>query len=385
MQLDNVKTLRDAVNYGKQFLEDFGIENAQYDATELLLLVMGISRTQYLINSMDKIDSGKLAEYAELINKRAEHIPLQHITGTVNFYGREYKVNANVLIPRQDTEILVEEVMKLTNSESRVLDMCTGSGCIIISLAASGHTSENGAVAIDISDDALRKSVELQNKISRLIRSIGDYRKEDNPRITGYEFAVLCLATYCCPKEALIEKLEETLEELKTREPDKKCNYRARVVMVGSEIDNPELIKLAEEAGALVVADRFCFGSLPGRDEIILNDTEDVLTQICRQYMKWGQCPRFMNIEKIIERQEYVDAIAKEYKADGLIYQQIKFCDYWGYERASAFHVMKEKYGYPVLSIDRPYAVGTSGQLRTRIQAFVESLEIKRINAGRKL
>ena len=156
MQLDNVKTLRDAVNYGKQFLEDFGIENAQYDATELLLLVMGISRTQYLINSMDKIDSGKLAEYAELINKRAEHIPLQHITGIVNFYGREYKVNANVLIPRQDTEILVEEVMKLTNSESRVLDMCTGSGCIIISLAASGHTSENGAVAIDISDDALK-------------------------------------------------------------------------------------------------------------------------------------------------------------------------------------------------------------------------------------
>ena len=55
MQLDNVKTLRDAVNYGKQFLEDFGIENAQYDATELLLLVMGISRTQHLINSMDKI------------------------------------------------------------------------------------------------------------------------------------------------------------------------------------------------------------------------------------------------------------------------------------------------------------------------------------------
>lgn len=61
-----------------------------------------------------------------------------------------------MLIPRQDTEILVEEVMKLTNSESRVLDMCTGSGCIIISLAASGHTSENGAVAIDISDDALK-------------------------------------------------------------------------------------------------------------------------------------------------------------------------------------------------------------------------------------
>ena len=153
MQLDNVKTLRDAVNYGKQFLEDFGIENAQYDATELLLLVMGISRTQYLINSMDKIDSGKLAEYAELINKRAEHIPLQHITGIVNFYGREYKVNANVLIPRQDTETLVEEVMKLTNSESRVLDMCTGSGCIAISI---DRLCENAKVtAVDFSEKAL--------------------------------------------------------------------------------------------------------------------------------------------------------------------------------------------------------------------------------------
>lgn len=237
----------------------------------------------------------------------------------------------------------------------------------------------NKVYGIDISDEALRKSVDLQNKISRLITQIGDYRKEDNPRITGYEFAVLCLATYCCPKEALIEKLEDTLKELGTRQPDDKKNYRAKVVMVGSEIDNPELIKLCEEAGALVVADRFCFGSLPGRSEIILNDTEDVLMQICRQYMYWGKCPRYMNTDKIKERQEYVDSIAKEYKADGLIYQQIKFCDYWGYERASAFHIMREEYGYPVLSIDRPYVAGNSGQIRTRIQAFVESLEIKKL------
>lgn len=236
---------------------------------------------------------------------------------------------------------------------------------------------------IDISDEALRKAVDEQNEISRLITEIGDYRKEDNPRITGYEFAVLCLATYCCPKEYLIDKLRDTVKELKVRQPDIKKNYRARVALIGSEIDNPELIKLAEEAGALVVADRFCFGSLPGRSEIILNDEEDVLYQICRQYMQWGKCPRYMNTEKIREREEYVDYIVKEYKAEGLIYEQIKFCDYWGYERASAFHVMREEYGYPVLSIDRPYVVGSSGQIRTRIQAFVESLEIKKINKSR--
>jgi benzoyl-CoA reductase/2-hydroxyglutaryl-CoA dehydratase subunit BcrC/BadD/HgdB len=236
---------------------------------------------------------------------------------------------------------------------------------------------------IDISDAALRQAVEEQNKISRVLTEIGAYRKEKSPRITGYEFAVLCLASYCCPKDLILEKLMETAEELKTRKPDEKPFYRARVVMVGSEIDNPELIRLTEEAGAMVVADRFCFGSLPGRQEIVLNDEEDVLLQICRTYIDWGKCPRFMNTEKIKERQEYVAQLAKEYHADGLIYQQIKFCDYWGYERASAFHVMREEYGYPVLSVDHPYVVGSSGQLRTRIQAFVESLEIKKIQGER--
>lgn len=207
---------------------------------------------------------------------------------------------------------------------------------------------------------------------------IGEFRKEDNPKITGYEFAVLCLATYCCPKEKLLTILEETLEEVKTRQPDEKNHYRARVVMAGSEIDDPDLIRLTEEAGALVVADRYCFGSFPGRQQIILNDEEDVLTQICRHYMVTSQCPRYMNTEKIYERQTYMDKLAKEYKADGIIYEQIKFCDYWGYERAFAGRAMREKFNYPVLSVDRPYVVGNSGQLRTRVQAFVESIEFKK-------
>ena len=236
---------------------------------------------------------------------------------------------------------------------------------------------------IDISDEALRKSVELQNRTSCLITAIGEYRKEVNTKITGYEFAVLCMSTYCCPKELLIDKLQETLNEIKTREPDSSKKYKARVVLAGSEIDDPDFIRLIEEAGALVVADRFCFGSFPGRQEIVLNDSEDVLTQICRQYLVWGQCPRFMNSEKVNERHIYVDNLAKEFHADGIIYQQLKFCDYWGYERALASHVMREEFGYPVLSIDRTYVVSNSGQLRTRVQAFMESIEIKKIQKER--
>ena len=237
---------------------------------------------------------------------------------------------------------------------------------------------------LDTSDEALRKAVEEHNKVCELIRAIGDFRKEDNPRITGYEFHILTMATYVCPKYLLIDKLAETLEELKTREPDYKKNYRARVLVVGSEVDDIDAIRLIEESGAYVCCDRFCYGSLPGRNPIELNDEEDVLLQICRHYLNSGQCPRYMDTPKMKNRREYVNALAKEYKADGIIYQQMKFCDPWAYERMMGTHALRDQYHYPVLSVDRPYAVGTSGQLRTRVQAFVESIEIKKLQGGDK-
>ena len=239
-------------------------------------------------------------------------------------------------------------------------------------------------LGIDISDEAIRESVETHNRVCDLINQIGQYRKEENPRITGYEFHILTMATYVAPKYLIIDKLEETLEELKTREPDEKNKYRARVVLVGSEIDDVDVVKLIEESGAYVCADRFCYGSFPGREKIELKDTEDALTQVCRHYMYASQCARYMNQEKILGRREYVDKLAKEYKADGIIYEQMKFCDPWAYERMVGTKVLRDEFGYPVLSVDRPYSIGSSGQLRTRVQAFVESVEIKKIQGGAK-
>lgn len=231
----------------------------------------------------------------------------------------------------------------------------------------------------DVSDASLKKAVELHNRVARVMRAIGEYRKEDNPRITGYEYHVLSVATYCCPKAEIIDKLEETLEELKTRVPDEKKKFRAKVVVVGSEMDDPEFTKQIEDAGALVVADRYCFGTLPGREEILLNDTDDVLTQICLHYLKTSQCPRFMSQDKVQNRRDYVAGLVRDYHAEGVIYEQLKFCEYWGYERALASHIMQSDYDIPAVSIDRQYTASGSGQLRTRVQAFVESLEIKRI------
>ena len=232
----------------------------------------------------------------------------------------------------------------------------------------------------DVSDASIRKAVAEHNEVCRIISEIREMRKAENPVITGYEFHVLNLVTYVCPKALILPYLRETLEELKTREPDAKSPFRARVAIVGSEIDDPSLTKLIEGCGALVVSDRYCFGSTPGREVIELNDEEDALTQICRHYMEVSECARYISDEKVLQRRETADRLAKEFNAEGIIYEQMKYCDYWGFERALVSHIMHDEYGWPVLSIDRLYNNGNSGQLRTRVQAFVESLEIKRIH-----
>ena len=238
----------------------------------------------------------------------------------------------------------------------------------------------------DVSDKALRKAVKEHNQMCKIISEIGEMRKADNPPITGYEFHLINLVSYVCPTSLILPYLKETLAELKKRKPDKEPWYRARVAIVGSEIDDPSLTKLIEDCGAFVVSDRYCFGSTPGREEIELNDEEPVLKQICRHYMEMSECARYISDEKVLQRRQTSDRLAKEYNAEGIIYEQMKYCDYWGFERALVTHVMHEDYGWPILSIDRLYNNGNSGQLRTRVQAFVESLEIKQIHkeAGAK-
>ena len=232
---------------------------------------------------------------------------------------------------------------------------------------------------VDTSDTAIRKAVETHNEVCRIITEIGEMRKAENPVITGYEFHILNLVSYTCPKDKILPYLRETLAELKTRQPDHKPWYRARVAMVGSEIDDPSLTKMLEECGAFVVADRYCYGSTPGREVIELKDDEPALDQICLHYMKVSECARYISDDKVLQRRETAERLAREFKADGIIYEQMKYCDIWGFERALVSHIMSTEKGWPVLSIDRPYNARSSGQLRTRFQAFVESLEIKRI------
>ncbi len=237
-------------------------------------------------------------------------------------------------------------------------------------------------LGVDTSDDAILAAIEAHNELCSLVRELGDMRKRDDPPITGYEFHVIQLVTLTCPQYLIMDKLRETLEEVRTRETDGK-RPRARIVLTGSEIDDPEFTKLLEDCGAAVVADRYCYGSLPGREEIEILHGETPLRAVARHYLKTSQCPRFMNRGKADGRKEYIRELVREYKADGVIYNQMKFCEFWSYERVLGAHVLSEEMGIPTIGIERDYTLASAGQLRTRFQAFIESLEIKSIQGGK--
>ena len=235
---------------------------------------------------------------------------------------------------------------------------------------------------VDTSDEALRKTIEEHNEVCRLVQEIGDYRKLDNPTITGYEFSVITLATMTCPKYLIIDKLRETAEEMRTRQPDAKKEFRCKVVLAGSENDDPDFIKLIESCGARVVGDRYCYGAAEARQPIEIKDGETPLRAIARHYLLTSQCTRFMEQNEMRHRKQVIADMAKEYKADGIIIASNKFCEYWSYERVIDTVVLQRDFGYPVCSIEKEYINSASGQLRTRFQAFIESVEIKKIQGG---
>lgn len=235
---------------------------------------------------------------------------------------------------------------------------------------------------VDISDAAIRAAIDDHNEISRVMTEIGDLRRLDNPPISGYEFHVIQLVSQVCPHALILPYLCETLEELKTRQSEDKPWFRARLVLAGSEMDDPAFTKLLEDCGALVVADRYCYGSLPSREEIEIKPGETALRAVARHYLMTSQCPRFMSRERADARKSYIKGLVEDYKADGVIYTQMKFCEYWGYERILGVHILSEEFGIPCIGIEREYSLSSAGQMRTRFQAFIESIEIKEIKGG---
>ena len=154
--------------WGKGELEEAGVLEYELDARLLLEHFCHTNRNTLLVHGDREVTEEEQQQYKEAIAKRKSRIPLQHITGVQEFMGLEFKVNQHVLCPRQDTECLVEEVMRYLHDGNRILDMCTGSGCILLSLLHySNHCTGVGA---DISKDALAVATENAKAIGALKR-----------------------------------------------------------------------------------------------------------------------------------------------------------------------------------------------------------------------
>lgn len=200
---------KEAYAYGKRMLEENHISDAQWDARRLLEHICHMDRGQLIVWGEKKMEEEEEENYKEAIKERAAHRPLQYIIGSQEFMGLSFLVNEHVLIPRQDTECLVEEVLKKVQDEMAVLDMCTGSGCIILSIA---HYKRNiVARASDISPDAL--AVARENK-KRLGLDVQFIESDLFQKIEGkYDIIV------SNPPYIKKEEIGELMEEVREHEP----------------------------------------------------------------------------------------------------------------------------------------------------------------------
>ena len=166
-------TLDNCLQQGISILQSNNISDADFDAFALLEYVTGVAKSDYFFKKGDEISDSCYERYIELIERRSKRVPLQHITNRQNFFGYDFYVDSNVLIPRQDTEVLIEKILEVIeanfnveiSSDISILDMCTGSGCIAITLYKElikrGFNIE--VTAADISKDALmvaKKNIE---------------------------------------------------------------------------------------------------------------------------------------------------------------------------------------------------------------------------------
>lgn len=161
-----MSTWREALKEGEERLIGAGISEGKYDAWALMEFAFDMEKSYYFLHEDDRIEEEQLEKYRKLIAEREKRIPLQQILGSAWFMGYEFYVNDQVLIPRFDTEILVEEAGKRLKPGMQILDLCTGSGCILLSLLAEHKNLQIKGTGADISSRALAVAKENRKRLN---------------------------------------------------------------------------------------------------------------------------------------------------------------------------------------------------------------------------
>ena len=221
---------------------------------------------------------------------------------------------------------------------------------------------------VTITDQDLQDAIKVYNETRRLLGRLYDLRKSDKPPITGAEAHNITLAGMSMPKEQFNGMLNGYVEELRDKESE--SEIRARLMLIGSSVDDPEFIKLIEDKGGLVVTDALCFGSRYFSSHV--DEEGDPLQSLAKSSLMRPQCPRMMDGHAALS--EFIMDKVKEFNVDGIIFQKVQYCTLWGGE--SFFLEKKLKTGgIPFLSIEREHIVTNAAQIATRVEAFIEIIE----------
>jgi len=225
---------------------------------------------------------------------------------------------------------------------------------------------------VDISDEALLKSTILLNESRSLLHRLYELRKRDKPPISGAETLEVLNAAYRMPKETFNLWLGELIEELKAS--DKAFTGRARVMLVGSVLTNPEFVKSIEDQGALVVTDELCTSTRYWGDKVVLDDGRPILEAISRRYLNNFPCARMYPSD---ERFNRIIDYARDFKVDGVISEIVRYCVPYAHDLPLLTDRLSEV-GIPTLALDVEYGTAGSGQVATRVQAFLEMMEVRK-------
>ncbi len=222
---------------------------------------------------------------------------------------------------------------------------------------------------VEITDEELNRAIKLHNETRRLLRSMYELRKNEEPAVTGAEALTVTAAGAAMPVETYKHLLEEFMNDISKRSGH--TGHRARLMLLGGELDNPEFVRVIEEQGGLVVTDSLCFGSRVFWEEVE-EDSDDPLTALARYYVaERPPCARvFTEYDKRID---YIRKMLKDFNVDGAIFERLVFCEMWGFEQYSLVNDFKE-WDFPLLCIDREYILSGTGQVKTRVQAFLEKM-----------
>jgi len=220
---------------------------------------------------------------------------------------------------------------------------------------------------VEVTEEALEDAIRLHNEVRRRLITLNQLRRRDPSPISGADTLAVFVASQLMPRDKFLPIVDELIAAVKSHEPTEKP--RARVLLIGGELDEPEFVEVVEGQGAQVVGDNVCFG--PRYSNQLIPEAGDPFEATYRNYFFTVDCARMVG--GFPRRFEQIERLIRECNADGVIFQKMKFCDPWGSDQAKTMNRFKHM-GRPLLVLEREYGVTMSGQVKTRTQAFLEAL-----------